>query len=331
MLRIKKYLLIVCATACFGIASAQQLPLTGQYLFNPYAISPSLAGTMGDSEVFFNYRKDWAGFYGSPQTFNMNGYGRIYENMWIGGEIMTDLADIFYRFKAALNYSYRVQMADDQFLTFGLSGMLFQSVVRFDQVNADLNDPLLRDINRITGTDFNAGFGLTYTYSTLNISFGMPILIRTKDAYLNQSQGRFAFERAFLFHISDRYQLDGNWQVQPAIAYRKTTNQPGSFDVSSMFIFMDRFWLSGMYRNSSMIALGVGGELARGFIMNYSYEIGMGGINYRSGGSHEITIGYRFNSHGEFSYSNQSSESWNRRTRRDAYPQVIDYYNRRRQ
>lgn len=90
-----KYLLLFIATGIAGMASAQQLPLTGQYLFNPYALNPAHAGTFGSSEVFMNYRKDWANFNGSPQTFRLNGNGRVYDNMWLGGEIMADQADIF--------------------------------------------------------------------------------------------------------------------------------------------------------------------------------------------------------------------------------------------
>lgn len=328
--RIYKYLFLLFATGIAGMATAQQLPLTGQYLFNPYALSPAHAGTFGSSEVFMNYRKDWANFNGSPQTFHLNGNGRVYNNMWLGGEIMADQADIFYRFKAALSYTYRIQMANDQFLSFGLSGKLFQSLVRVDQVNADLTDPLLRDISRITGTTFNAGFGLVYSNNNLNIGFGMPILFRSKDAYLNQSEGRFAFERAFEFHVFDRYTLSNQLQVQPFFLWQKTNNQPAVFDASVMFIFLDRFWLSGLYRSSSLIALGIGGELYRGFIMNYSYEIGTGGINYRSGGSHEFTLGYRISIGDGFSFGNSGGGWFKGRTRQQAYPEVIDYSNRRR-
>ncbi len=323
--KLKIYYTIILVLAMAGLAGAQQLPLTGQYLFNPYALNPAFAGSMADAELFFNYRKDWVNITGSPQTYSLNGSGRVYENMYLGGEILADQADIFYRFKGTLSYTYRLQMEKGQFLSFGLNGKIFQSVVRFDQVNADLNDPVLRDLTRVTGTSFNAGFGLIYNKESLHIGLGMPILFPTRDAYMPESEGRFAFEQAFHLFASDRYSLSHDWQIQPFLVYRKTRNEPGSVDVSAMAIYLDRFWMSGLYRNSSLIALGIGGELYQGFIFNYSYEIGLGGINYRSGGSHEISIGYRIN-RGD----GPGRDRGIRPGRGATYPQVIDFNSNRR-
>lgn len=323
--RLNIYLTIALTVGMVSLAAAQQLPLTGQYLFNPYALNPAFAGSQANAELFFNYRKDWVNISGSPQTYSLNGNGRVYENMYIGGEILADQADIFYRFKGALSYTYRLQMERGQHLSFGLNGKIFQSVVRFDQVNADMDDPVLRDLTRVTGTSYNAGFGLIYNINTLHIGLGMPILFPTRDAYLPESEGRFAFEQAFHLFATDSYELNHDWQIQPFVVYRKTRNQPGSIDVSARAIFLNRFWMSGLYRNSSLIAMGIGGELYQGFIFNYSYEIGLGGINYRSGGSHEISIGYRFN-RGDGMRRDRGIKTG----RSTTYPQVIDYNSHRR-
>ena len=60
-----------------GFGFAQQFPLTTQYLFNPYALTPSMAGVTGYSEIFLNYRSEWTGIEGHPQTFRMNTFGNI--------------------------------------------------------------------------------------------------------------------------------------------------------------------------------------------------------------------------------------------------------------
>lgn len=277
---------------------AQQIPFTTHYTFHQYSLDPAFAGSFEQKAIFLNYRQDWTGIDGAPKTFRMNGYGNIFGNMYLGGELMVDNTDIFNRLKASLNYSYRLQMAEEQYLSMSLTGSLFQSVVRFDQVVADPDDPLLKDLNSVTGTDFNAGFSVVYNRRNLHIGLGMPMTVRTKNAYLQAADGKFAFERAFMMHISDRYQIAPDWDMQTFVVYQKTDNEPGVLDVSATFIYSNSYWASLLYRSSNAIALGIGGELGKGVVLGYSYEIGTGGINSKSGGAHEVSLGFRMSAGG---------------------------------
>ncbi|PKP53663.1 MAG: hypothetical protein CVT92_02780 [Bacteroidetes bacterium HGW-Bacteroidetes-1] len=272
---------------------AQQFPISSHYTVNPYALNPAFAGANNRSEFYMNYRKDWSSIAGSPQTYRINGNRKVYNNMYVGGEIMADFADIFYRLKMGLSYTYRVQLATDQYLSFGLAGHFYQSVIRLDQVNADFDDPIFRNLDRLFKSSYNAGFGLVYNRDNLYLGFGMPVMMRTQDAYLNLSEGTFAFERAYDFYAGNRYQLDSRWEVQPAFVLRKTLNQPVIMDFSAMFIYDKQYWLGGLYRNTSLFGLTVGGQLTNRMMLNYTYEIGVGGIHSQSGGTHEITLGFR--------------------------------------
>lgn len=299
MKKIYRYILLLSVVMLIGQAvNAQQIPFTTHYTFNQYSLDPAFAGSFENKAIFMNYRRDWAGIDGAPQTYRLNGFGNIFGNMYLGGELMVDNTDIFNRLKASLNYSYRLQMAEEQFLSVSLTGSLFQSVVRFDQVVADQDDPLLKDLTRVTGTDFNAGFSVVYNRRNLHIGLGMPMMVRTKNAYLQAADGKFAFERAFMMHISDRYQIAPDWDLQTFIVYQKTDNEPGVLDVSGTFIYDNRYWASLLYRNSGVLAIGVGGELGKGVVLGYTYEIGTGGINSKSGGAHEISLGFRMSATG---------------------------------
>lgn len=289
------YILLLLLIAVFGTVKGQQFPLTNQYLFHPFAINPAFAGMYANGELFLDYRRDWTRIDNSPVTIRANGNGRVYQDkMWIGGELLSDRADIFHRFKGQLSYTYRLQMTDNQFLSFGLWGSLFQNLLRVDLVNADLDDPLLKDRTRIAETTYNAGFSLLYTRNRLNIGFAVPTLFRTEDAYRVESDGGFAFEQEVLFHVSNVFRLDDEWQLQPFFVWRRTSHHPSSIDFSAMLIYAEKVWFSGMYRNSGLFAVGGGFKFGSGFLFNYSYELGLSGINKQSGGSHEVTVGYRF-------------------------------------
>ena len=276
------------------MAVSQQFPLTDHYLMNPYSLSPASAGSKEKGVFFFNYRKDWLSFGQSPETIRFNTHFYIGNSMYLGAEAFMDEVDIFQRFKGSLSYTYRLQMADEQYLHFGLWGSVYQNTINVDEIYGNPDDPLIRNLDQLSKMTYNAGFGLIYYNRNFEVGLGMPTLLRTKDAYLEQSQGNFAFEQEFQFHIGNTFDLSSEVQLQPYVVIRRTSNQPTIVDVSASFIFGKRFWVSGMYRNSQVVALGIGGELFSTMNLHYTYELGLGGIHYDGGGTHEITLGFKF-------------------------------------
>lgn len=293
-MRVLRYLtILLMGCLIYSKASPQQLPFTTHYTVNPYTLNPAFAGTENRSQLFLNYRHDWASIPGSPRTYRMNGYGQLANNLFIGGELMSDLADVFYRFKAGVSVSYRLQLASNQYLSFGLAGHLFQSVIRLDQsVIQDSDDPVLRDLDRMLRSNFNTSFGLVYQADEFTIGFGMPVMIRTKEAYWSENSHRFAYERAYNLYLSNRFEIDASWDFTPIILVQKTINQPTTVDLSAMFRYERQFWAGFHYRNSMVFGLNAGFKLINGILFHYSYEFGGGELLAQSGGTHEISIGW---------------------------------------
>ncbi|MDY0077106.1 MAG: PorP/SprF family type IX secretion system membrane protein [Bacteroidales bacterium] len=289
-----KFLLTGIALVLLSTAAiTQQMPFSSHYIFNRYTLDPAFAGAYDQAAVYLNYRRDWGNIEGSPQTFRANGFGNVYKNMYLGGEIIADNTDIYNRLKANISYTYRLPMTNEQNLSFSVSGNLYQSVIRFDKVNADLNDPLLKDISRITGTNFNAAFGLVYNWRDLHIGIGMPVLFRTQNPYQIKADGKFAFDRAFLLHASNRFYLDDRWQLQLFGVFQKTDNMPSVVDISATVFYDNKYHFGLLYRSGGALAFGFGGQLIDNFMLAYSYEFGLAGLYNGSGGAHEITVGYR--------------------------------------
>lgn len=277
-----------------GWAYGQQFPLTNHYYFNPYSLSPVFAGSRDAGEFFFNYRRDWINFNPAPETMRFNTNFHIGNNMHIGAEAFLDRVDILERFKGSLSYTYRLQMANNQYLHFAVWGNVFQNSIDFDRLQGNINDPVFSNRDLITKMTYNGGWGLMYVNKRFHLGLGMPTVVRTKDAYLLQSQGNYAFEQEFIFHVSNTFQMGDVVEFIPFIVVRQTRNQPSMIDVAGTLSFNKQFWFSAMHRNSKAVALGLGGELFNAMHLNYSYEIGYGGIHYRSGGTHEISLGFRF-------------------------------------
>lgn len=330
MLKLQKYIFITAFLLGLQIAHAQQLPSTTQYMVNPYALSPTLAGYTGYSEVFMNYRNDWTGINGSPRTFSANGFGNVYkEKMWVGGEIMTDKTDILSVFKANLSWTYKLEVENDQFLYFGVWTTFYQASVNTGNgIGIDPNDPLILNSSKLNSSAFNAGFGINYNWNNFNIGFSMPGAFGSNDEYVTDASFNYKIQRQFQIHASYLFELNDQWQLQTIGVYRKTGNMPATIELSAMSIYQGRFWGGMLYRNGGVLAINLGAHIYNGFVFNYSYEIGMGSINKGSGGSHEITLGYRFKFQ-ETNYFNpegsNSSKGKRRKSRSVNYPDVQDY------
>jgi type IX secretion system PorP/SprF family membrane protein len=316
-------------------AMSQQFPLTSQYLINPYALTPTLAGVTGSSEVFMGYRKDLVGITGSPSTFRVNGFGNVYqEKMWVGGEIFMDKTDILSLFKAQLSYTYRLQLENEQYLNFGVWGTFYQNSVRTDNtIGVDPTDPLINNAAKLNSSNFNTGFGLNYTWRNLNLGFAFPTLFATKENYTLDPGYYFRMQREILLYGSYLFEINQDWKLQAYGVYRKMSNEPINVDISLMAIYLNRFWLGTLYRNSGAVSLNVGGHIFNGLTFNYAYDIGIGGINRHSGGAHEISIGYRFKFSGNDYFSKKSSRTKRGKSRKSRdlpYPHVQEYNYRKR-
>jgi type IX secretion system PorP/SprF family membrane protein len=332
MERLLKYIITIVILTGYHIAIAQQLPVSNQYMVNPYALSPTFAGYTGYSEAFINYRNDWGRIDGNPRTFSAMGYGNAYkEKMWVGGEIVIDKADILSLFKANLSWTYKLQVENNQFLYFGVWTTLFQATANTSSgIGIDPNDPIIQNSGKLNSSAFNAGIGINYNWDKLIIGISIPTLFGFNDEYEQNSSFKYKVQRQFQVHTSYLFNLNKEWDLQTYGVYRKTANQPGTIEISAMAIYMGRFWGGMLFRNGGVLAINAGGHIYNGFVFNYSYEIGLGKITKGSGGSHEITIGYRFKFTNDnyFISKDNTSGSRSRKGRRSGtlnYPEVKDF------
>lgn len=314
-----------------GVINGQDYIQSSDYIINPYALNQAMAGYFGYSEVHADYRKQWIKIYGGPETYNVSGFGNIYQHkMWLGGEVYRDQAGPLKRIKADVSYSYILQTGDNQNLFFGVWGSYYQNSINFNNLTGiDPNDPLLNHLNALSGSTFNVGFGIVYNSYNFNIGFAMPNAMANKSIYLTPDKISFSMQRDFLFHVSNLFRLSDSWQFQAMGVYEKTVNEPANVDVSAMFFLDERFWAGGLYRSGGIAAASVGGYLGAGLSVNYSYEMGLSGINKYSGASQEISISFRFGMRGPHYYRNKKGYSDRRfRTRHRNFenklPQIID-------
>lgn len=332
MIKLQKYIVIIIFIFGYLLGYTQQFTNGSQYLFNPYALTPTLAGYTGYSEVFLDYRNNWNAIESSPKTFNANGFGNIYkEKMWIGGKIMSDNTDILSVFTAELSYTYKLKVETNQYLFFGIWTSIYQASINTGlAVGIDPNDPLIQNSNKINSTTFNAGFGINYNWKDFNIGFSIPSLFAPSDEYTTNTSFNYQVDRKFQLYSSYLHEFNHSWQMQVYGIFQETANEPINIETSLMVIYLKQFWTGILYRNSKVIVLNIGGHIYNGFVFNYSYEIGIGSIDKGLGGLHEMTIGYRFGFNGNNYFikkrnNNSSVQNKKKKSRNSSQPKIQDY------
>src|SRR6476620_5175420 len=121
----KKLLLFAAFVFCTIVSEAQVDPLYAQYLNNPLLLNPAYSGINNNFSAAASYRKQWAGFDGSPSTFNVNAHSSFNNNkMGLGLIVLSDKVGVNANTEVQATYAYKLDL-NGKFLSFGLqAGMI---------------------------------------------------------------------------------------------------------------------------------------------------------------------------------------------------------------
>lgn len=280
----------------------QQLPLTSQYLANPYLLSPAFAGYDEDSKVFLTYRKEWGNLQESPRTAFINTSFPISEKVWMGAEIISDQTDISKIFSAQLSYTYHLAFGPNHKLYFSLWGGMFQNSINLNRaIVSDKNDPLLLGNSQLTGTSLNAGSSLIFRWRDGNIGITAPYLFSSEDAYaVGTGYNLVVIKPQIITHVTYKFRINYDWSLQPFLVYRSIKDSPYHYDISMLAIYKDNFWGALTYKNESKLAISLGGNLTSMLCINYTYEFATQGLIAIPSAIHEFMVGFNLGSGKKF-------------------------------
>lgn len=279
-----------------GVGHSQQFPIMDQYLVSPSSISPAFVGKDSPFEVFLTSRIEWTGITSHPFIGSLNLAAELPKNMGLGGNIMYNVAGPLENLTINLNYAYHLKLATDHMLSFGINGAYYQNVLDLTKaVLADPSDPVLAGRATISESYFNVGFGLLYSWRTLDACITFPLLFNNKTFYTSDKvfSHVLTLDRNFLVYLGYLLQPKGEWGAHFSFLYRQTQYTPWSFDVAVRAIYKEMVWFGLLYRKNNIIGITGGLSIAKGLKFNYTYEYSPSAMMGKSSGTHEITLGYR--------------------------------------
>ena len=280
--------------ACLSMAAvAQQDPLYSQYINNPIVLNPAYAGLTNNLNTAVSYRQQWAGFEGSPKTYNANGHISLFDNkMGAGLMLISDKIGYTTTNEVLGSYSYRIRVTEDKILSFGLQAGMVNYQLDNKKLNLqDPTDPLFQGSISETKPSFGAGVilknerffvGLSVPRmlkSTLQTA-GLQNTLYTQHIYLMGS---------YIFFLTERLRL------KPSVLVKKVSGAPASVDLNAALIFFENYSAGLLTRNFNTYGLFLHAYIGNSFRVGYVFEVPTGksvGANYTT---HEITLGFRLN------------------------------------
>lgn len=294
----KKLIIIIAfAAAAFTGLQAQQIPLYSQYWYHPFLYNPALTGASGSPQLFFVYRRQWAGFDQAPETRAATFDMPVMSNKaGFGGYVYNDQSSIFRRWEGSFSYAYHINFAEKHRLSLGLSAGAQSVRINYSDVFViDPTDEVITNgIQR--NSYFEAGFGINYMLKDWSLGLSVPSLFGTDLKYLSQN-GRAGYETARHYIAQTSYKLrlaQDKFTIQPTVMFRTTEALNFQLDAGAAFFYKDWVWINGMYRYDYAVSVGGGFKVHDMITVGYSYDLPINNLNGYTTGSHEILLGITF-------------------------------------
>jgi type IX secretion system PorP/SprF family membrane protein len=286
----KKLLLlgVVLSSAIWTETQAQVDPIYAQYIVNPLTINPAYAGLNNNLNALVSYRRQWAGFEGSPTTINVSGHTSLIGNrMGLGVMFVQDKIGANKNTEAQLSYAYRL-ISGKRTLSFGLQG----GFINYQSNNAELrpfdpDDPAFAENQNIVKPSFGAGLILHSDRYFLGISIPRLLAntVSVEGVEMNLYRQHVYVMASYVFNLSERLRM------KPAMLVRAVNSSPLSIDYNVAFNLDEKYALGLFGRNTNSCGIFASIWFAEVYRLAYTFEVPLGDTVESRFTTHEVSFG----------------------------------------
>lgn len=298
----RRCIIIIALSAISWMVKAQQEPQFSQNMHNHMAVNPAFAGVRGNWAISGIYRNQWQKMEGAPETYAFSvdaplKIGRAEGG--IGVNLMSDKLGMQTNLRLMLDYSYKCTL-NFGVLHVGAKVGIFNAKVEGeyyipggDGFTPPEDDPALNgakaDVSEIL---FDAGLGVFLSGDKYYAGISLDHL--TKPEVKMGLTGRIFMNRHLYLTGGYTFTVSPVIDIQPSVFF-KTDFVDWQYTLNSCVIFKKQYWGGIAYREKEAVAFMGGVELKNGILVGYSYDCNVvSGVGKYVGGSHEVTLAYRF-------------------------------------
>ncbi len=297
-----KLLFMAMGLGWFGMA--QQDAQYTQYMYNTMSVNPGYAGSRGHMSIAALHRSQWIGLDGAPETQTFNIHSPVgYRGVGLGLSVVNDRIGPTSETAFDVDFSYTIKTSDEGKLSFGLKASANLLDIRFSELNQFAPDQTLQqDIDNRLSPNFGAGV----YYHTNQFYAGLSVPRFLETSHFQESTLSTAKEQMNFYFITGYvWDLNPNVKFKPSLLTKVTQGAPLQLDLSTNFMFNEKFILGAAYRWDAAFSGLVGFNISNNFLIGLAYdreitELGSAAFN---DGSFEVILRYDF----FFTKNNQKS------------------------
>lgn len=293
----KLYFFAVIVLITFIDVRAQQDPHYTQYMYNLSVINPAYAGSKENLSMGILYRKQWVEIEDAPTTATFFGHMPAGKNVGVGLSVISDKIGPVEENNIYGDFSYTLNLGGEHRLAFGLkAGATFHKVGLYSDIGngnvPDANDPAFQeDSNR---TFLNLGSGFFYYTNKYYVALSVPNMLKSK--YLDYNGRQFGTETLHYFLTGGYvFDLNPNLKFKPFAMVKSSFNAPTSLDLSTNFLFNNKFEVGATYRLEDSFGAMVNYAITPNLKVGYAYDHIVSDLNITTPSSHEIILLFDLN------------------------------------
>jgi type IX secretion system PorP/SprF family membrane protein len=276
--------------------TAQQDPHYTQYMYNMNVINPAYAGSKENLSFGLLYRKQWIEIEDAPTTFSFSGSTPVGKNVGLGLSIISDKIGPVEENNVYGDFSYTLNLGGERRLALGLkAGVTFQKIGLRSIIQPTLpdlaDDAFAEDTNN---TKLNIGTGLFYYTNKYYVALSIPNML--KSAHLDYNGIKYGTEIQHYFLTGGYvFDLNPNLKFKPFAMVKSAFNAPTSFDISTNFLYLEKFEMGATYRLQDSFGAMVNYAISPSLRIGYAYDHIVSDLKVTTPSSHEIILLFDLN------------------------------------
>ncbi len=292
----KKLYFITLLALAFIDVNAQQDPHYTQYMYNLSVVNPAYAGSKENLSGGLLYRKQWVEIEDAPTTGTFFLHSPVGKNVGLGLSVISDKIGPVEENNVYADFSYTLNMGGEHRLAFGLKGgASFHKVGLLDLVNPTLPDAGDEAFSSNTSNTFiNLGTGLFYYTNKYYVSLSVPNML--KSTHLDFNGRKYGTETLHYFLTGGYvFDINENLKFKPFAMVKSALNAPTSVDVSTNFLFNNKFEIGATYRLEDSFGAMVNYAITPNLRLGYAYDHIVSDLNVVTPASHEFMLLFDLN------------------------------------
>jgi type IX secretion system PorP/SprF family membrane protein len=298
----KKITTVILGFLSFG-ALAQQEAGFSMYFFNPVYVNPAYAGSREVLSGSLVHRSQWAGMKDAPTTQALSVHSAIPNSkVGLGLQVYNDNTGPMRNTGLSLTYAYHMKVGANSRLSFGVTGMLNNIKVNWDEINIDDNNDMAFIQNKSSSWVPDASAGIYFYKERFYMGLSSIHLIESKFGLTDAPGSNFAkFSRQYYFTSGIVLPITDKVDFRPSILVKSVKAAPGVGEINACFIFNRKLFLGAGFRSSKRINLAgtdnmliaiAQYQFSKYLSLGYSFDYYLNRNGSYNSGTHEVMLGW---------------------------------------